>query len=100
MSKHDPRPTRAREPRHGTKNGYIQDECRCRRCTNAWATYVRNRLAIRRARLAAGKPLPDYVVHGRCSTYTNWGCRCPKCSAAQTAYRRARYQRDRAEGFA
>lgn len=29
--------------KHGTVHGYMHHRCRCQRCKNAWATYVKKR---------------------------------------------------------
>ena len=59
---------------HGTRSSYSHG-CRCEPCTEANASYMWQRRAVRRR-----NPPPAWVNHNY-ATYRNWGCRCPVCRA-------------------
>jgi len=75
------------DPRHGSRNGYVNLACRCRECTDAESAAHRPGRASRAARLAADSTL---APHGNACTYSNWRCRCAPCTAAWAAYLRER----------
>jgi hypothetical protein len=41
------------DPRHGTRNGYSNQQCRCDECRAAWATYARDLRRRKREALGA-----------------------------------------------
>lgn len=72
----------ADDPRHGTRNGYVNLGCRCDRCREA----NRRSMAEKRRRMAEGAT----GEHGRAATYTNHRCRCDACRDANAADQRRR----------
>jgi 5-methylcytosine-specific restriction endonuclease McrA len=65
--------------RHGHRNGYYVDKCRCDACRAAAAQYTREMRAKRK-----GNTPPE--VHGTRHGYTNFQCRCEPCKAANAEY--------------
>lgn len=72
------------DPRHGTRNGYINLACRCEPCKAAGREANAEQKRKRLARVAAD---PSTVPHGTLNGYTNYLCRCEPCVAG---YRQAR----------
>lgn len=71
---------------HGTYSGY--NYYRCREC-EACAQANRDHQAKDKERIKAAG-IPDWVIHGRLSTYNYWGCHCDECKAASARYNRER----------
>lgn len=77
----------ADDPRHGTKNGYMNLYCRCKPCTKANTV---SSYADRKRRYE--RPTPDHV-HGTENGYGNYGCRCRACTDVWSAAVKARKHR-------
>ena len=74
------------DPRHGTVNGYINRECRCGACREAWRLYEPARLSRERYRRRMGmQPAKRGRTHGIRATYVH-GCRCSECREAERCY--------------
>lgn len=69
----------ARDPRHGTPNGYTNLRCHCEPCRAANAAYMYD-LKLRRI---ARNDMPERL-HGTPDGYGNWGCRCIPCTKAHS----------------
>ena len=65
--------------RHGHRNGYYVDGCRCDPCKAAAAAYTRDMRAKRKLNV----PAHD---EGSRHMYANFGCRCDACKLANAAY--------------
>ena len=65
--------------RHGHRNGYYVDGCRCPECKAAAAAYQKSLRARRK-----GNCPPE--SHGTRHGYTHFGCRCEPCTAANASY--------------
>lgn len=82
----------AKDPRHGTANGYTNLGCRCEACRKAGAEANRQQKRKRLKVTAAGL-MPPSVIHGE-NAYTNWVAAAARVlmrgAAAATARNRAR----------
>lgn len=81
--------------RHGTRNGYTENKCRCDECKK-WNT---DRCKDYRERKKQGillqRPKGSGPEHGTSSAYSHHGCRCSICVEAHNARNRAEYQRNK-----
>jgi len=82
------------DPRHGTRNGYVNLGCRCDACRAAWAEYFKTYRRRERRGLSADDPR-----HGKYSSYSNHGCRCNACRKAWTTYQRGYRARTSTQTF-
>lgn len=69
--------------RHGTVSGYNAHECRCAKCSKAWAAKIAER-RDGRPKLKRGDPR-----HGL-NGYTNYRCKCEICRLAFSKYQAKR----------
>lgn len=83
------------DPRHGTRNGYVNLACRCPLCRDAWSK-VCAQLRIQRAQRLQEAAQPG-IEHGSISTYSNHSCRCQLCRDAW-AYRARMVSAQRGRG--
>jgi hypothetical protein len=82
---HDPN-----HEKHGTRNGYNNYQCRCRKCSLANANY---QATVRRRAQESGYTMG--WKHGTWSTYSNYLCRCQPCTEAAAKYNRERRRKSR-----
>ena len=78
-------PLAPNDPRHGTRNGYMNLRCRCTACKAAHVVYQRKERALRKSRIQ-----PDDPRHGTYGFYANHSCRCDRCKSANAAVSRIR----------
>ncbi len=64
-------------PTHGIPSTY-RSGCRCGLCRTANTVHTREKTARRREQAV----IPDFVQHGKATTYGNWHCRCDPCKGA------------------
>lgn len=78
-----PEPLSHDDPRHGTRNGYLNYKCRCNPCAEANRAYVAER------RKNPTETRSKKSEHGTTGRYVR-GCRCAQCARAMSEYNAAR----------
>lgn len=77
---------------HGTSSRYVNGQCRCQPCRDAFCASIKARKLRRRSWLrefGGVMVTTARVQHGTIATYNNWSCRCSPCAESSVEYKRA-----------